>query len=149
MDRLLAMFNSFYNYSVGTLWKVREDLWKEKLSKDYNSSRKWHPALSVRNGKITTTYDRIPILFGTSKGKHKRHVVVKGVTREGGKNKLTFFGKFIVPMYMADFTGQNSQPRNLTGWELDSRPIVKNCDKPKLTDDEFNQLKNWMKKKGL
>jgi hypothetical protein len=151
MDKYLLAFNVLFDYMAGSLWKVREDLWQAKLGDKYdqNSTRQWHPGLSIKQGRITS-YEAIPILFGTSSGDKFSSIIVKNVTEEEGAEKKTYFGKFIAPMQVADITGQNSPKTDkLVGYNLELKQIVINHHKPKLTGSEMNQLEQWINKKGL
>jgi hypothetical protein len=151
MNRFMMGFNFIYNYRRGSLWRIKESLWKERLvNNNYKSDRIWHPGLSIKKNRIVESLEKIPMLHGSSKGSKKKSIIVKGISKEGGKDKKTYFGRLIAPIYMSDFTG-NKKPENkrLVVWELDTQPIVANHHKPHITDEEMNQLDKWMREKGI
>ena len=149
MNRKTVAFNFLVDYKVGTLWKVREDLWKEKrVDYDQNSDREWHPALSIKRTKICDSLEAIPLLHGTSRGSKRTSVIIKGITKEEGPDKKTYFGRIIAPMIMADFTDAVKTDK-LIGKEFDIKRIVRNSHKPKIDDEEKKQLEKWLTRKGL
>jgi hypothetical protein len=149
MDIQLAAFNILYDYSKGTLWKVREDLWQEsKLNYDQNSKRKWHPGLSVKENKMITSCESIPVLHGTSKGNPEKSVVVTGITSERSNDEKTYFGRILAPLNMYDFIS-NERSNRLVVESLEVRRIESNSNKLKINKEEMEQLENWLVRKGL
>ena len=138
MDRNIIAFNFLFDYSIGTLWQIKEELWKERIhqNEQYDSDRVWHPGLSIQRNRVVESYELIPILHGTSKGSKKTSIVVKEITEYGGKNKRTFFGRIFAPIQITDFL-------------LDKHSISKNRHKSKITSEEMVLLESWMQKKGL
>jgi hypothetical protein len=138
MDRNLIAFNFLFDYSIGTLWKIKEELWKKRIHRDeqYDSDRVWHPGLSIQRNRVVESYELIPILHGTSKGSNRKSIVVKGITEDRGAEKKTFFGRIFAPIEITDFL-------------FDKRSISKNRHKPKINTEELQQLEKWMQKKGL
>ena len=90
------------DFSTGTLWRVREDIWINNLSKyDKESSRKWHPGLSIANQKTNLGNETtIPVLHGSS-GK-SGPVVVAGITSEEpySEDHKCVFGKILQPVLL-------------------------------------------------
>lgn len=138
MDRNVVALNFLADYSLGTLWNIKETLWKERIHDDegYDSNRVWHPGLSIRRTRLTASYEMVPMLHGTSRGSKRTCVVVKGVTESEGNDKKTFFGRIFAPIQITDFL-------------FDRNAISKNTYKSKIDDDEMNQLEKWLKRKGL
>jgi len=138
MDRNVKALNFLFHYSIGTLWKVKEYLWKKRIHENekYDSDRIWHPGLSIQRNRILGSYELIPILHGTSRGSYKTSIIVKGITEHGGKEKQTFFGRIFAPFEITDFLFNNGE-------------ISMNSFKPKVNDSEMQQLEQWMKRKGL
>ena len=151
MNRNIKAFNFLIDYTIGTLWQIKEELWKTRVhsNEHYDSNRTWHPGLSIQKNRVVESYELIPILHGTSKGSHKTSVVVKGITKYGGSNKQTYFGRIFAPMQIADFTGENDiKTDKLVGYKS-IKTISVNSHKPKINDKEMQQLENWMQNKGL
>ena len=149
MDRKTALFNCVRDYSIGTIWRVREDVWKErKTDYDQTSNRLWHPGLSIKRTKINNSLEAIPMLHGTSRGSKRKSVIIKGITEEEGPEKKTYFGRIIAPLLMSDFTDSEKSDKQVVK-EFDVQHIVRNSHKPKITDEEMVQLKKWLVKKGM
>ena len=149
MNRKISAFNLLFDYSIGTLWKIREDLWKERdLNYDQNSNRKWHPALSIKQVPVCDSLEAIPVLHGTSKGSKYTSVIVKNLMEKNTPDKETYFGRIIAPMIMPDFTDAEKSDVLIVG-DLSVKRIEKNSYKPKVTDEEMKQLKKWLLRKGM
>ena len=138
MDRNISAFNFLFNYSIGTLWYIKEELWEKRIhsSENYNSDRYWHPGLSIRRTRIVDSYELVPMLHGTSRSSRRNSIVVKGITEHAGENKETFFGRLFAPIQPADML-------------FDKKNISKNRHKQTITNQEMKQLESWMKSKGL
>ncbi len=121
---------------LGTLWRVREDVWIENANCQYDvrSTRKWHPGLSFGlSPEQLQCGMAVPMAHGTS-GRHGP-IVVRGITARQGPDYATSFGSVIAPIDLLDFgSAPEKRDKNLlTGewWEF-SRVSV-NWDKRKLT----------------
>ncbi len=150
MPDVLAFFNALHDYSAGTLWRVREDLLKERV-KHYNcdSDRYCHPALSVRRTPLATSLERIPMLVGGSK-RRGGSVAVRGVFPARGEDYPTHFGNTLAPLLMADFTEPADLPdRQLADDMLSGKRVAVNWHKPRLDADEMERIEAWMTGKGL
>ncbi len=148
-DRLEKAINTLFDYSIGTLWFVKEDLIKLRVQKyDQNSTRKGHPAVSIRKTPVVGT-ERIPVLTGSSQ-KREQSFPVKGVF---GEDSESWFGNCFVPLMIQDFLYGKSpeKPKSPKEKALD-RPYIKmvekNHRKPKLNDEEFENLEKWLKNRG-
>lgn len=146
-NEFLKMFNLLYDYLAGTLWRVREDMWIAKIPGYTDSSRKWHPALSVRKTPLNSL-ETIPMLLGTSK-KSGGKIKIKGISKELGSDHVTHFGKRLVPFSPADFCSHDKKAGQTSEMMTDIKPVCVNFDKKRITDDEMKQLESWMKEKGL
>lgn len=120
------------SYTWGSLWWVDELIWKEKVTHyDPNSTRKSHPGLSLRRYPLTTPYEMIPMLHGTSK-KNRASIQVQGTC--GDKNRTTYFGKI--------------RPVDIKLSELFST-VKPNSTKPTLNEQEMHELTEWAIQQGV
>lgn len=150
--RLDTLIAAVVDLSFGTVWQVREDVWRELLSR-YRSDRAWHPGVSIRTKPYHSLDGYVPLLHGTS-GK-RGPVVVKGLTAREGPGYTTIFGKILRPArvpvkeFISLAPGIPRSDVGEKGWGLDVKRVVRNLDKPKLDPDERLNLWNWAEKKGL
>lgn len=147
-ERMALLLSACVDVSAGTLWWVREDVWKEKSKKyDHDSTRMGHPGLSMRHEPVTSLYEYVPMLHGTSGDRGP--VVARGLSEEYGPDYPTSFGRLapagIVVQDMVKSSGQGP----LIGSGLATRRVVGNPHKPRLDESEMGQLQNWMRKRGL
>ena len=77
-ERRLKALEFLLDYSRGTLWWVKDRLWKE-VNPDFVVKRRGHPGLSISNRKAGSLYDYIPMAIGTTK-RPQHCVVVKNMT---------------------------------------------------------------------
>lgn len=147
--RKLAQFA--FSGTLGTLWKVREDVWKKELAmKEYESTRVWHPGLSLCQAVPSGRFDRIPMLHGSS-GSHGP-VVVRGITADKGADYPSSFGRIAPVPLSYEFWLEDDPAADddvLVGWDFDRRRIVRNRHKPQVDDQERKALLQWMRKRGL
>lgn len=151
--RLSAMLATCLDTSIGTLWRVREDIWVNQLRNAirYRAQRKWHPGLSLRRRSAASVYEYIPMLHGSSG--RRGPVVVKGITREKGPDYDCSFGRIVRPAAIlgrelvdaADEPPFEIAPHS----RLRYRRVVQNCDKPRISDHELQSLKAWAKRRHL
>jgi len=143
------------DFSTGTLWRVREDIWINNLSKyDKESSRKWHPGLSIANQKTNLGNETtIPVLHGSS-GK-SGPVVVAGITSEEpySEDHKCVFGKILQPVLLnrskmeeLDRTGEVFNQDLGKRW-YETFEVIPNRYKPRINADENNQLKSFLERK--
>ena len=144
---------------MGTLWRVKEEIWKQKLEiRNYASDRKWHPGLSIfkqrdLGGERRTVEETVPILYGSS-GK-KGPVVVKGISNDGkyDDGHTCVFGKIIAPILLGESKLEEKDRKDGPfGTELDDLwykefDVVPNRQKPRVNDEEYAQLENFLKRK--
>ena len=143
------------DFSTGTLWRVREDVWINSLSKyDKGSSRKWHPGLSVANNKSNLDNEAtIPVLHGRSGTSGP--VVVTGISNEEpySEDHQSVFGKILHPvplkrekMEELDSSGEVLNQDLGSRW-YDTYEVVPNRYKPRINADENNQLQLFLERK--
>ena len=89
-ERRFRALDFLLDYSRGTLWWVKDRLWKES-DPDFVIKRRGHPGLSISNRKVEGLYDCVPMAIGTTKRPHNC-VVVKNITDpEEGGDRVTYF----------------------------------------------------------
>jgi hypothetical protein len=148
-DRLVEAINTLFDYSAGTLWFVKEDLIKIRVQKyDQNSTRKGHPAISIRKKPVVGT-EKIPMLTG-SKTKKGGTFLVKGVFE---KKSESWFGNCFLPLMIQDFLhGKPPEKPKSPKEKALNRPydkmVEKNHIKPKLSEDEQKNFESWLQKRG-
>ena len=125
--------------SLGTLWWVREKEWAEKIA-DYSSKRKSHPGLSINQAKARECPSYVLMLQGTSEQRGSS-VVVRGLKRKEPA-RPTYFRR-IAPIETCLFTAEttNRDPDD-PDWTRHTA-IVRNHDKPWITEDEQENLFRW------
>ncbi|NLF17965.1 MAG: hypothetical protein GX595_12055 [Lentisphaerae bacterium] len=148
--RLAAALARCVDVSAGTLWRVREDAWVQRLEKGYRSTRSWHPGLSLRQGRPPASlYEQVPMLHGSSGSGHG--FVVRGVTRQLGPAHATHFGHFApVSFAVVDLVGVAalaSEAPPLAGFGLDRYAVTVNHDKPRVTADEYRCMESWARQR--
>lgn len=145
------LLTTCFDMGKGTLWKVREDVWKTNLRQNhYNSTRTWHPGLSLMKRKLGSIREYVPMLHGTTDTRGP--VVVKGITTDKGEDHSTSFGRMIRPAPLPVTAMIPTGPVNADlpkSNPLRTRGISQNTHKPNLTDTEMNNLNNWLDSKGL
>ena len=154
-DRLLRAIQALFDFSFGTLWWVRESVWKEgykKLGQPYDSSstREGHPGVSVRTvPDLDARGEAVPILEGFSE---KGPVAVTGLTSRERKRE-TFFGIIIKPVKIPldDFLYPDGDIgiHRPAGSPLDLKKVVVNLDKPRLSTEETSRLWKFLEEKGI
>ncbi len=147
---LLAL--TLYDFTRGTIWKVREAIWKETLGKKYDqkSTKVFHFGLSIRKKQPQSLHEMVPILHGTSGESGK--VVARGLSRKGGDLYATSF-RHIGPSSFRTgtvFQGDKILPAEKPeGYWYEHNPVVKNHWKPNLNEEEQGQLISFLKRRKL
>ena len=134
-QRNIINFNVLYNYLIGTLWFVKENLIKnrtkeEHVSYDQDSTRVGHPHLSIRQKRVVGI-ERIPMLLGTSRKCRKDNIKVRH-TMGDKRHNGTWFGSLLIPYTVNHFLSKD----------------IKQAPKRDVTDDEMCDLKEWMRARG-
>ena len=143
------------DFGAGTLWRVREDVWINSLSKyDKESSRRWHPGLSVANNKSNLDNEAtIPVLHGRSR--KSGPVVVTGISNEEPYSDVhkCVFGKILQPVLInknkmeeLDRTGEVFHQDLGNRW-YETFEVIPNRYKPRINADENNQLQSFLERK--
>jgi hypothetical protein len=142
--------------SLGTLWRVKESVWKDQLPTFYISkkSKKMHPGLSILNDEDKSSCKIVPLLHGTSCSKGP--VVVKGFSNDSekyGENHKSSFGKILRPARipkkkMEEYDLSNSFFKSDLGpmWYLEF-DVMPNRHKPRVSIDEKEKLDLFLKRK--
>ncbi len=134
---MLLLFNALIKADFGSVWWVRERLWKEALADqgyDSESKRDGHPGIALRgSAPIHSLQIVVPMLHGTSNWKRKAFTV-RGLTPDHyGK---TYFGHFSpAGLPLALFKS--------------SRTIRQNWHKPALSDPEKQELRIFLDGTGI
>jgi Ni,Fe-hydrogenase III component G len=152
-ERLSAALAVCFDTRMGTLWRVREDLWAEQMAgiAQYTAKRQWHPGVSLRQKPVRSVYEYIPMLHGTSGDQGP--IVVRGITKREGPDYPTSFGRIVSPALVSareivDDLGE--PPAGIPDYDpLMDRRVVSNHDKPRLNPSEMKALTDWAEKKGL
>lgn len=128
--------------SLGTLWRVRENVWAEKIA-NYSSNRKFHPGLSVNEAKAHEGREYVPLLHGTSRH-HGNCVVVLGFTKDEPEHR-TYFGQIRPAKIEASLftSGATTLWRDDPDWTRRAA-VVLNHDKPWISEIEEAELLLWL-----
>ena len=142
--------------TFGTVWRVREDLWRETFRTvrqryDEHGTRGWHPSVSLREFPPTSLNEFIPMLHGTTGTAGP--VVVRGLTPELGTAHPTSFGQIVrpAPIALREMTSPapDASPDGLTGYWSDHKRVASNSHKPKLDSEELDCLRAWATRRGI
>jgi len=139
------------NCSLGTIWCVKESLWKESFRQEglqhYDSTRDKHFGLSVL--RLPLHYfggGMIPMLHGRSKPS-RMCFSASGLSEEGGAAYQTHFGHLgpvSLPMVeMCDDSAVKEADLHLA-WTYDCLRIQPNNFKPRLSSSEMKQFIDWI-----
>lgn len=155
-DEKLEQFLIFNPVDEGTLWRVRENVWIEKLTRyDKNSKSKWHPGLSTLARKPESGDDVVPLLHGTSV--KKGPVVVEGISAGEGysPDHKAFFGHLVAPVRIpVRVLSEKFLEAGPFGSEIDDLwykdySVVPNVEKARISEDEHEQLTGFLRKHNL
>lgn len=130
-ERRFKALDFLLDYSKGTLWWVKDRLWKEADPR-FVVKRNGHPGLSVCRRHASGLYDIVPMLIGTTK-KYDPCVKVKNLDdpAEAGE-RTTHFAVL--------------RPKRLRFNDFGSaKGIYPNDYKPRIDLDEMNQLDELLK----
>jgi len=150
MKGLLELLNTCYDYTIGTLWCISEEIWKERINDyDQESTRTMHYGLSARTTRLNSL-EMIPMLHGTSSSSTDS-VVVKGCSKNKGVDYSTYFGYKCAPISPLDFTRtpeeydanflESGDPKDWTRVQC----IKINSHKSQITDNERRHLETFLK----
>ena len=153
LDLNVLLFST--DVSMGTLWRVKESVWKDQLPSFYvaKEKTKMHPGLSIMQAKSASSEITVPLLHGTS-GK-KGPVVVKGISNEQkyDENHKCSFGQIICPALipkkkMEEFDRSTTvfDPGLGPNWDAEF-DVIPNRHKPRVSIDEKEKLDLFLKRK--
>ncbi len=154
--RVSQLLNACIDMSFGTVWRIREELWKETFllqgqAYDLESTRHWHPGLSLRVAPLTSVHEYVPMLHGSSGDGGP--VVVRGLTREKAHDYPTSFGKIVRPAKVtvkaATSLASDAKTKQLEGRMSDRTLVSGNLYKPRLDEDELEDLRTWAENRNL
>ena len=131
-ERRFKALDCLLDYSRGTLWWVKDRLWKEAAS-GFVIKRRGHPGLSISNRKAEGLYDYIPMAIGTTR--RPRHcVVVRNMTdpKEEGEHVTHFSVLRPMRLRFNDFGSSESIHMN------EYKPRVDNAEM-----HELNEMLKW------
>jgi hypothetical protein len=145
-DRFKHAVLSIFDELFGTLWWIREDLWK-KLLRDYdqNSQRIGHPGLSIRKSAPESVDAVIPMLHGRSTSDPLR-------IEDVSPGKPSFFGHLSpalipLPYFYRHDPDANREDPEAAWWEL--RSATANFHKPRVTEEEEERVEAFLQQSGL
>jgi len=143
LERLLELAG----IESGTLWKVREDIWMDAF--DYESGRKHHPGLCLRERKTANFYEPIPMLQGGSKQRNFDDIAVKGFGAGKSEHSMTYFGGQVAPVPVQQFVkpAEDWDRDQVEGNWWESSQVVANPDKHRLDEAEMSQAVTWAKRR--
>jgi hypothetical protein len=152
VNLIKALAITLHDFTQGSIWKIREKEWKEKLGDEYDqkSKRIWHPGLSIKKKQPRDFYELVPVLHGSS-GK-RDGVVAKGLTSQRGENHTTVFRDIGPSSFQvgAVFKGDKIMPgEKPEGDWYQHNTVAKNHWKPRLDEDEQRSLLDFLKRRGL
>lgn len=128
-ERRFQALDFLFDYSKGTLWRVKDRVWKEVIP-NFVVKRKEHPGLSIGRKRVSSIYDTIPMLIGTSKksGKPDEIFFIKNFYNDPNKkDKLTYFNVL--------------RPHSIRFNEFGvAKGVSVNTENPRLTPEEVRQL---------
>jgi len=132
------------NASLGTIWIVKESLWKERIP-DYDSTREKHFGLSVlRLPLVYAGGGMLPMLHGRSKPSRKCF----WATGLDGTDTRTHFGHLkpvLLPMAQVSHNPVMKQSGLDFAWSYDYlRVRPNNLGKRKLSSSEKKYFVNWL-----
>lgn len=142
-ERLLCAINALKVAPKGSLWFVKESVWKEVIPNyDQNSTRKAHAGLIFADKKYTSLHDTVNIMIGTSSpwGSQKGFRV-DGVVLNSPK-RYTYF-RIIRPQFV------ETCPLGVQEFTGNSENIQRNLEKPSLNEKEIRSLNDYLWRKGV
>ena len=132
IERRFNAINVLFDYSLGTIWRVEEDLIIDTVKHyDTDSTRKGHPHISLQE-TLLAGIDKIPMLLGTSKKRHSQNFKVTGIMTH--EEYVSWFGSIVAPYSVLNL-GQKIVNTNLL--------------KKRVAEKEKEKIFNWMKVKGF
>jgi len=133
-QRYINLFNAVNYFAFGTLWKVKNFLWRKAVSGFVSKNDdEYHPAVSLGKKNLTSLYQTVPMLLGSHS--HKTGFPIHNFSPK--KDNQTSFFK-IRPYFL--------QASGAVGIQ---RGIEPNEYKPRLGQKEISELKDYLRKGGI
>lgn len=133
-QRSIALFNAVDFFAFGTLWKIKNFLWRKAIKGFVSKNGAgFHPAVSLGKKNLTSFQQTVPMLLGSHS--NKTGFPIRGFSAEKEKH-IGFFKIKPYRFKIADAVG----PR---------RGIEPNSYKPHLDQAEIAELKKYLSKKGI
>ena len=133
-QRFIQLFNTTDYFALGTLWKIKNALWRKAIPNFVSKNDEGHhPAICLGKKNLTSLYQPVPMLLGSHS--NKTGFRIRNFS-ENEKSKPGFFK--IKPYYFS--------PADTVGAH---RGIKRNEFKPRLTPDEIAELKKYLLEKGV
>ncbi len=143
-SRLLAAINELRLAERGTLWIVKDTVWEKAIS-DFVRKRKGHPGLSISTKTYKSLVDTVPMMIGSSKYSRGSFYVEGVMPNSQIKEKFTFFSA-IRP---CPISPGDKSPFAIDDFRGYSEEIKRNDDKPRLNDEEMNDLNHYLNGRGI
>jgi hypothetical protein len=152
MIKFLSLAFYIYDFTRGTIWKFRENKWKNQLVDKNGESGEfsWNLVLSIRRKQPVSLFELVPILHGVSED--ISGVVVKDLTPNSTEQNTAVFRNIGPSPFPVSCLHKSAE---LEGTEKPFDSILyhddlsKNRWKPKLNDNELASLFTFLKKRGL
>jgi hypothetical protein len=140
--------------SFGTLWWIREALWRKGHGEAYREAaqkRSAHPGVSILpySPHAVSGIGMVPVLQGTSQ-RHSRAVEVRGLSKS--RQDTTYFGRVLRPVRFAYsiFTDPSSEDPSFSQMSpLRFHAITRNHPKDRVDPTEEAALRKFVREKGL
>ena len=134
--RVLDLLNSLKVFSFGSLWWIRDHVWKNANSNFHvTSPDKRHPACCLGQRDFNSLGQHVPMLLGSHS--NRSGFIVKDVSESSKKTRD--YGFFALRPYEIPV-------QHAIGSDPD---IDRNKFKPSLTDREKQTLKTYLKSMGI
>jgi hypothetical protein len=141
------------NTSLGTVWCVKESLWKEWISHyDQRSTREMHFGLSMLRMPLALHSNGfVPMLHGRSEAS-RRCFWASGLSEEMGTDYKTYFGHLgptQLPMSEISDNPTIKKSDLDVAWAYDCLRVRPNDHKHQLSSSEKEYLISWLKRNNL
>lgn len=137
-QKLLELVKFTRSFHFGSLWWIKDVVWKlANPNFVVKNSRRKHPGICINQKKIQSLYQTLPMLLGSHSCKNG--LWVQNLSEKSEKREKIGKGYFAIRPYgLALFHTIGSVPG-----------IEANNFKPMLSDEEKEELKTMLLKKGI
>ena len=141
------------NTSLGTVWCVKESLWKERIPRyDPCSTREMHFGLSMlRMPLALPSVEAVPMLHGRSEAS-RRSFWASGLSKEMGTDYKTYFGHLGPAQLPVSEISDNPTLKKADldlAWAYDYLRVRPNDHKRHVSASEKEHLISWLKRNNL